>query len=233
MKKVISLFLLIYIFLGISSNFALAEQEVVEIHLFYSNTCPHCKKEKEFLEGLQEKYPWIDLKQYEIISSKENQRLLREFYKEYDVPSREWGAVPISFTPDKYFLGFSTKIGEEIETCLKNCIENQEEPVVQKINMPLLGEVDISTMSLPVLSIVLGALDGFNPCAMWILLFLLALLINVKSKKRMYLIGGTFILASGIVYYFILNAWLKIFLAISYVNITRIFIGIFATGVGV
>jgi len=68
---------------------------------------------------------------------------------------------------------------------------------------------------------------------MWILLFLIALLINTRSRKRMWLIGGTFILASGIVYYLILTAWLNLFLAISYVNLTRILIGVFALGVGV
>jgi hypothetical protein len=68
---------------------------------------------------------------------------------------------------------------------------------------------------------------------MWILLFLIVLLINTRSRKRMILIGGTFILASGIVYFLILSAWLNLFLAISYINLTRIIIGIFALGVGI
>jgi hypothetical protein len=76
-------------------------------------------------------------------------------------------------------------------------------------------------------------MDGFNPCAMWVLLFLIALLINTRSRKRMWLIGGTFLAVSGIVYFLILAAWLNLFLAISYVNLTRILIGIFAVGVGV
>jgi hypothetical protein len=87
-------------------------------------------------------------------------------------------------------------------------------------------------MSLPILTVVLGALDGFNPCAMWILLFLIALLINARSRKRIWLVAGTFILVSGIIYFLILSAWLNLFLAISYVYLTRILIGALAIGVG-
>jgi hypothetical protein len=78
----------------------------------------------------------------------------------------------------------------------------------------------------------LAALDGFNPCAMWILLFLIALLINAGSRKRIWLVGGTFILVSGIVYFLLLAAWLNLFLVISYVNFTRMAIGILALGFG-
>lgn len=108
-----------------------------------------------------------------------------------------------------------------------------ETKIDQIISLPLIGKIDISKMSLPILTVTLGALDGFNPCAMWVLFFLIALLINTRSRKRMYLVGGTFILASGIVYFLLLSAWLNLFLAISYVNLTRILIGVFALGIGI
>lgn len=152
--------------------------------------------------------------------------------EKYQVPKNEMGIVPVTFTSKKYFIGFNEQTGKEIESCIKECLIGTK-PAPQKIKIPILGEIDISKMSLPVLTIAIGALDGLNPCAMWVLLFLIALLINTRSRKRMWLIGGTFILASGIVYYLILSAWLNLFLAISYVNLTRISIGIFALGVGV
>ena len=233
MKKVILLTLVILLSFLISSEFVLAQENSFEIDFFYSSICPHCKNEKEFLKTLGEKYPEIKINQYEVTGSKENQELLKTFYEKYEVPEREQGYVPITFTPDKYFIGFSEQIASDIETCLKNCLANGGTTPSQKIKIPFLGEIDISKMSLPALTITLGALDGFNPCAMWVLLFLITLLINVRSRKRMYLIGGTFILASGIIYYLILSAWLKLFLAISYVNLTRILIGVFAVGIGI
>jgi hypothetical protein len=168
----------------------------------------------------------------ELIPNQENVEILIGFYEKYQVPERERGGVPATFTPTKYFIGFSEQVGKGIESCIKECLTGEEgDP--QTIKVPFFGEVDLSKMSLPVLTITLAALDGLNPCAMWVLLFLITLLLNTRSRKRMWLIGGTFIIASGIIYYLILTAWLNLFLAVSYVNITRILIGIFALGVGV
>lgn len=132
------------------------------------------------------------------------------------------------------------KLGE-CETCECNgeicqcdvCeCELPEADASQIIQLPLIGKINLSEMSLPALTITLAALDGLNPCAMWILLFLIALLINTRSRKRMWLIGGTFIAASGLVYFLLLSAWLNLFLAISYVNLTRVLIGVLALGMG-
>jgi len=226
------LVIIIFLGLGIKSDFSLAKQNKVEIHFFYSAICPYCEKEKEFLKELKEKYPEIEIKEYEVISNPKNKEILKDFYEKYQVPEKDKGWVPITFTPDKYFIGFNQQIAEDIESCIKECLIG-EKPAPQKIKIPVFGEIDISKMSLPALTVTLGALDGLNPCAMWILLFLIALLINTRSRKRMWLVGGTFILASGIVYYLILSAWLNLFLAISYVNLTRILIGAFALVVGV
>jgi len=214
-------------------NFASGQQAgKIQINFFYSAICPHCAEEEEFLKELKDKYPGIEIKEYEVISSSENQEILKDFYENYQVPEGRRGWVPVTFTPTRYFIGFNQQIGKEIENCLKECL-GEGEKVPQEIKIPFLGKIDVSKMSLPALTLTLGALDGLNPCAMWILLFLIALLINTRSRKRMWLVGGTFIAASGVVYYLILTAWLNLFLAISYVNLTRILIGVFALGVGV
>lgn len=204
----------------------------IQINFFYSAICPHCAKEKEFLKDLKEKYPKIEVKEYEVLYHQENQEILEDFYKKYQVPRGHQGRVPVIFTSHNYFIGFNEQIAKDIEGCIEECLAG-ERPIIQKIKIPIFGEIDISKMSLPVLTIVLGALDGLNPCAMWILLFLITLLLNSRSRKRIWLIGGTFIAASGIVYFLILSAWLNLFLAISYVNLTRILIGTFALGFGV
>ena len=229
MKKLIFVFLILVFLFG-SSRFVFAQTEKIEINFFYSAICPHCAEEKEFLKDLGEKYPEIEVKEYEVFYNIENQKILNDFYEKYQVPERGW--VPVTFTPTKYFIGFNEQISRDIENCLKECL-GEGETVSQKTKFLFFGEIDISKMSLPVLTVTLGAIDGLNPCAMWILLFLIVLLINTRSRKRMILIGGTFILASGIVYFLILSAWLNLFLAISYINLTRIIIGIFALGVGI
>lgn len=214
-----------------SFDFVFAQTEKIQIHFFYSAICPHCAEEKEFLKNLEKKYPEVEVKEYEVIYRSENQEILKDFYEKYQVPEKERGWVPVTFTPTDYYVGFNQQVGENIENCLKECID-ENGAISQKIKIPIFGTLDLSKMSLPALTITLGALDGFNPCAMWILLFLITLLINTRSRKRMWLVGGTFIVASGIVYFLLLSAWFNLFLAISYVNLTRILIGIFALGIG-
>jgi glutaredoxin/cytochrome c biogenesis protein CcdA len=225
-KRIIFLFFAFVLLLSSGSVFA-QSAEIVGINFFYSQTCPHCKAEKEFLNSLKEKYPEIKINEYEVINSKENQEILKTFYERYNIPKGEQGYVPVTFTSEKYFIGFNEQTGKELEGCIRECL-GQEGQTGQKVKFFFFGEIDISKMSLPALAIVLGALDGFNPCAMWVLLFLIALLINTRSRKRMWLVGGTFLLVSGVIYFLILSAWLNLFFAISYVSITRIIIGAFS-----
>jgi hypothetical protein len=86
------------------------------------------------------------------------------------------------------------------------------EPPPARASLPVLGTVDLQTWSLPVLTVVLAALDAFNPCAFFVLLFLLSLLVHARSRARMLFIGGVFVLFSGLVYFAFMAAWLNVFL---------------------
>lgn len=231
MRKEFWIFLIIII-----SFFIFAPQvlsgEKIEVYFFWGEGCPHCAKEKVFLEKLEKKYPEIEIKSYEVYYNSENQKLFQEFAKKYNVQQL---GVPLTIIGEKFFLGYrdDETSGKEIENYLQKILkEEKPKEEIGKIKLPIFGEISLSKLSLPALTVLLGTLDGFNPCAMWILLFLIALLINTRSRKRMFLVGGTFILASGIVYFLLLSAWLNLFLAISYVNLTRILIGTFALGAG-
>lgn len=96
------------------------------------------------------------------------------------------------------------------------------------IDLPFLGEISVSSFSLPVLAIVMGALDGFNPCAMWVLLFLISLLLGMTNRKRMWILGSAFIIASASVYFIFMSAWLNLILFIGFVIWARILIGLLA-----
>lgn len=155
----------------------------------------------------------------------------------------------------KAHIGYQNQIRRAIDYCLTgNCTDpmdivagkaepdeigkkydietgiSEEEGSVIKV--PLLGEVNLSELSLPAITLVIGLLDGFNPCAMWMLSFLLVLLVNTRSRQKMFLIGGTFILVSGIVYFLFMSAWLNIFLVLGYLTILRWIVGIFAMSAG-
>jgi hypothetical protein len=103
---------------------------------------------------------------------------------------------------------------------------------LETLKLPFLGEMRIENWSLPVLTIVIGGLDGFNPCAMWVLVFLISLLLGMKDRRRMWILGGAFILASGLVYFLFLSAWLNLFLFLGLVIWVRILVGLVALGAG-
>ncbi|PIQ92772.1 MAG: hypothetical protein COV69_01355 [Parcubacteria group bacterium CG11_big_fil_rev_8_21_14_0_20_39_14] len=136
-------------------------------------------------DDLKVKYPQIVVKECEVFYNSDNKKILNEFYEKYQVPEKDRGWVPITFTEKKYFIGFNAQVANELDACVKECLGSESITAPQKIKIPLIGEVNISKVSLPVLTILLGAIDGFNPCAMWVLLFLIALLLNTRSRKKM------------------------------------------------
>ncbi len=104
---------------------------------------------------------------------------------------------------------------------------------MEALTIPFIGTIQTASLSLPALSVVIGLIDGFNPCAMWTLLFLISLLLGMKDKKRMWTLGITFIVASAFVYFLFLTAWLNFFLILGFVFWVRIIIGLIAIGVGI
>ena len=116
--------------------------------------------------------------------------------------------VPATFVDGQHFIGFQSDktTGKQIESAIISFLEKNGEvqPVEAETNiitLPLLGEINPAEYSLPSLAIVLGFIDGFNPCAMWVLTFLLSILLYAKSRKKMLLIGSVFVLTSGLIYF--------------------------------
>ena len=215
MKKFVFIIIVLFLVLG-ATGFSLAEEKII-VNFFFSPTCHNCADEKVFLEDLKQKYPDVEFKNYNVFE-KQGIDFLKEMYQEYDVPTQEQGFVPITFIRDRYFLGFDEDTALDMENYILELIENssQSEPLPdnRKIILPIIGEISLSNLSPLALAITLGALDGFNACAMIALGFLLTVLISTGIRKRVFLIGGTFILVSGIVYFLFISAWMNLFLVL-------------------
>lgn len=225
-------------------------QEKVTLHLFWAHGCPHCEKEKIFLSNLAEKYPKLEIRDYEVSSNRLNSALLKKIGASLGA---DVSGVPFTVIGQEYFVGYlnDETTGKEIEAAVNYALENGCQDVVgglasQKeeksqdkvkgvadtIKVPLLGQLDIKGLSLPVLTLVIALLDGFNPCAMWVLLFLISLLLGMKDGQRMWILGIVFIISSGLVYFLFLTAWLNLFLFLGFVFWVRILIGLVALGAG-
>lgn len=104
--------------------------------------------------------------------------------------------------------------------------------VAPGVDTRLFGRIGVDRVGLPLFTIALGLLDGFNPCAMWVLIFLLSVLVNLHDRRVMALIAGTFVLASGAVYFAFLAAWLNVFLLIGVSRAAQVVIALLAATVG-
>lgn len=210
------------------------------IDFFFSPTCPHCAQEEKFLDDLQQKYPDIEIRRFSVFE-KDNLNLLKSFYEKYNVPAAYQGMVPVTFTEEKYFVGFSDNIQKGIEECIIAC---KKEDVSQgdftainlegDIALPVLGMVNIKDFSLPILSVVLGLLDGFNVCSLGALFLILGIVLGLKSRKKTLLFGGIFIIATAAVYGLLIFIWYQIFsFLVPYMKIMKILIGLLGIGGGI
>ena len=192
------------------------------------------------MDKLKEKYPDITINRYSV-NEKANVDLLKEYYKEYDVLTNYYGMVPATFTNENYFIGFNDKIGEDIERCIEKCKKDEsskgEFSVIDldgNIKVPLIGNINIKNFSLPILAVILGALDGFNVCSLGALVLILGLVLAIKSRKKTLLFGGIFILTTAIVYGLLIVIWYQIFsLFTSYMRLMQIMIGLLGIGGGI
>jgi hypothetical protein len=99
------------------------------------------------------------------------------------------------------------------------------------IDLPFFGTIDVMRYSLPAITIIIAGLDGFNPCAMWTLIFLLGLLVGMKSRWRRWTLGTAFIVTSAAIYFLFMAAWLNLILFLGFLWWIRGGIGLVALGV--
>lgn len=105
-------------------------------------------------------------------------------------------------------------------------------PVPGEIETGRFGTISVDRLGLPVFTFAIGLIDGFNPCAMWVLLMLLSVLVNLRDRKRLLLIAGTFVLVSGAVYFAFMAAWLNLFFIIGLTRSIQVIIGLIALLIG-
>ena len=245
MKKLIAIIL--FLFLLVIVPFNVKANETVNIYLFYSETCPHCHDANETIEELIKDKDDINYYKYECTKETNayNRNILNQAADLLDV---EEVAFPFVVIGNNYFIGYGDSLKNEYQNTIEfykqneykdqigillGLIDENGKPIIKKdkeykIDIPIIGEVNLKNLSLPVIAIIIGFTDGFNPCAMWVLLFLITMLLTVKDKRKMWILGLTFIFTSGFIYFLFMMAWLKITDYMNQITVLRNLIAVFA-----
>lgn len=100
------------------------------------------------------------------------------------------------------------------------------------IDLPVFGRLQVDQIGLPLFTVAIGLVDGFNPCAMWVLLFLLSILVNLRDRSHIIIVAGTFVVISGVAYFAFMAAWLNVFLLVGLIRPVQIILGLIAVVVG-
>ena len=199
-------------------------QPILEVYV--RDGCPHCTDAKAFLPEFASAHPELKI----VLRRVDRDPAARD---DLILLSRNAGiwppSVPTFVYGDRILVGF-----EDVQHTAPRlaALVDQRSQTPESVETGLLGTLSAARMGLPLFTLAMGLLDGFNPCATWVLLFLLSLLVHLKDRRKMALVAGTFVLASGVVYYAFMAAWLNIFLFVGFSAVLRWILGGMALVIG-
>ena len=217
----------------------------VQLYFFWSLTCPHCAAAHPYVAAIPEARPWVALHEPEVSDNPDNARRFQEIVEQGGM--EDVAGVPAFLFCGEMHFGWESdattgaQLRERLDACRARALSGR--PVVadsatiarttsETIEIPLVGIVNTSSFSLPALTLVLAGLDAFNPCAFFVLLFLLSMMAHQKDRKLMLVIGGIFVTVSGLMYFAFMAAWLSVFQIFGHLAWVTLAAGALAVFVG-
>jgi len=232
-KYILPLNLCLAVLLSVGGTSILAQEPTPDIEVFVRTGCPHCEAAKIFLNGLRREQPSLHIALFDIAEDSAARQRLAKLFADRGLPT---AGVPAFLIGTELIVGFRSAdtTGAEIRAKLAPKTSGPSlHPVIGRIETQWFGTLDVNDVGLVLFTVIIGLLDGFNPCAMWVLLFLLSLLVNLRDRWKMALIAGTFVFVSGVIYFAFMAAWLNMFLLIGFSRTVQITLGAIALLAGV
>ena len=241
--------------LGMAANPKPQPEEMrADMEVFIREGCPHCEAAKTFLKKLRQEMPSIHILFHDVGRSPDALSRLTTLAATHGIKHL---GVPTFYIRGKLIVGYFSDetTGEQLKKILgrpppqttsgkpeaicplhsNDPCDKQTDPKhleLRNIELPFLGRHTLQDLGLPLFTVLLGLLDGFNPCAMWVLLFLLSLLATLRDRRKMIILAGTFVLVSGLVYFTFMAAWFNVFLLIGYSRFIQLLLGSVAIIIG-
>ncbi len=177
----------------------------VELVLFWGDGCPHCAEEKEWLAEAVQEHPDLEVTEHEVWYDEDNRQLL------IDTAARlgfEPTGVPVTVIGEQHWIGWSDGVRDEVAGVLdaSGGVDPRGAPgagaagKTSTVDVPLVGTVTVSSDSLVLSTLVIGFVDGVNPCSLWVISVLLAIVVRTGSRRRVLAIGLTFLGVTAAMY---------------------------------
>lgn len=229
-------------------------EEPADIEVFVRNGCPHCAKAELFLQSLKREQPALRIIIHDVSQEPAALEKLQQFAKNQGSATVR---VPAFKVGDQLIIGFSDEAtsGTLIRNALAQsrmplqtpeisgtsssceakesltCEAGAQTPgtAAQPFVLDFFGRrLSLDEVGLPLFTLAMGLLDGFNPCSLWVLILMISLLAPMKNRWRMAAIAGTFVAVEGLAYFVFMAAWLNLFLLIGLSRISEIVIAAIA-----
>jgi len=220
----------------------------LQLQVYTRRGCSRCGKAKDWLPGFVARYPGLEPVILDVTGDADARAALVELVRRHRTPA---ASVPVFHICDRLVVGFdrpesmAPRFERILEPWTRPCrqaigeaggeeagiIEDEDEEA-EAIELPWVGRLDAGRLGMPLFTIAIGLVDGFNPCAMWVLLLLLSILVNLRERTKILAIAGTFVLVSGLAYFAFMAAWLNVFQWIGMLRPVQITLGLLAVGIG-
>lgn len=199
------------------------------VYFFWGDGCPHCAAAKPVVADIQRRNPGLVVRDFEVYDSVENRALFaavtrRLGFEPEGVPTfvlgdRSW----VGFARGRT----DVELEQAVAACLATGCADAGAGLVAPlpavaptpapsapapaaaaapaasegvVDLPFLGPVDVGQQSLVVTTLLIAAVDGVNPCSLYVLTILVALALRTGSRRLTLLIGLVFIAVSAAVY---------------------------------
>lgn len=218
-----------------------AAAPVIQLYFYWSKKCPHCLEALPYIADLTEQRQDIVLQSYQLIGEPDNVARYEMMASALGRPAQ---SVPAFFVCNTVLTGFDPAITlKQIESIISRCEQHisrhgslqgfsGNDNELLSLQLPFFGSVEASVSTLPLMTLMIAGVDAFNPCAFFVLMFLLSLLLHTRSRKRMLLVGGVFVFFSGLLYFLFMSAWLNLFRLIGHLDLITTIAAVVAILIG-
>ena len=219
----------------------------VPVYYFWGDGCPVCARQDIFLRELKERFPEVEVRSFEVWFDADNQALFRAMASAYGTEARAVPTTFVSDNvwvgfnaaigediiqrvefcrefdcpdpADRLPAEWAERLGREPITAQAPITPPTPGPTVSEVlTIPLLGQIDLAKQSLVVMTSLIAFIDGFNPCSLWVLSMLLAMVIHSGSRKKVLLVGFTFLTVTTLVYGLFMIGLVNVFAYVGFLG---------------